>query len=334
MRRLIWILVILSILWCAWWALFGFGLKTGLETWFQDRRDTGWQAEYSRLELNGFPGRVRTDLTDVALADPSAGLAITLPTFSISAPTYWPGDVTIDFPNAPIQVATPQQKSEIDVQGGKADLRLHPGTALELEQLSLATSQWAISTKTGVLYGADDMTLSMVQSQSDPNKYAFVARAAGFSPGEIPRSKLRIPASWPVTFDKLELDGSITFSRPWDLDAIEDTRPQPRTIQLKLAEAAWADLRVFFATDLRVDADGVPTGTVNIQAENWQTMLDLAQEAGLVNPTMRQQAEKGLSQLARFSGDPNALDVQLNFKAGFMAVGIIPIGPAPRLVLR
>ncbi len=334
MRRLIWILLILSILWCAWWAVFGFGLKTGLETWFKDRRDAGWQAEYSTLELHGFPTRVRTNFTAIELADPLAGLAISLPTLGISAPTYWPGDVTVDLPNIPIQISTPQQKSEVTVQNGKADLRLHPGTALELEQLSLTTDVWLASSQIGALYGADGLTLSMIQSDDDPNRYSFVARAKGFKPGDIPRAKLRVPQSWPLTFETLELDGSITFSRPWDLDAIEKNRPQPRKIQLKLAEAAWSDLRVFFAADLLVDDQGVPSGTVNIQAENWQTILDLAQDAELINPTIRRQAEQALSLLARFSGDPNALDVQLNFRAGFLAVGIIPIGPAPRLILR
>jgi hypothetical protein len=174
----------------------------------------------------------------------------------------------------------------------------------------------------------------MIQSQDDPNRYEFVARASAFAPGDVPRAKLRIPDAWPLTFDRLELDASITFSRPWDLEAIEEKRPQPRHIQLKLAEAAWSDLRVFFAADMTVDAPGIPTGTVNIQAENWQTMLDLAASSGLINATMRDQAEQGLGQLAQLSGDPTALDVQLNFSSGYMAVGIIPIGPAPRLILR
>jgi hypothetical protein len=334
MHRLIWILLILSILWCAWWALFGFGLKIGLQTWFEDRRNFGWQAEYSSLDLRGFPIKVRADLTDIAVADPTAGIAITLPSLSIGAPTYWPGDVTVKLPNNPIGIATPQQKSEITVSNGTADLQLHPGTALELETLSLLTGAWATTTSAGRLYSADDLTLSMVQSEDDPNRYAFVARASAFRPGDVPRAKLRIPNDWPLTFQRLELDASITFSRPWDLEALEEKRPQPRLIKLKLAEAAWFDLRMFFAADLVVDAQGIPTGTVNIQAENWQTMLDLAENSGLLNTTMRTQAEQGLGQLARFSGDPTALDVQLNFRSGFVAVGIIPIGPAPRFILR
>jgi hypothetical protein len=85
---------------------------------------------------------------------------------------------------------------------------------------------------------------------------------------------------------------------------------------------------------LTIDEAGTPTGTINIQAENWQVMLDLAERSGALPSGFRQQAESGLSSLARFSGDPSALDVQMNLRGGFMFVGFIPVGPAPKITLR
>lgn len=334
MRRLIWILLILGILWCAWWALFAFGLKSGLESWFDQQRSNGWQAEHSTINMRGFPLRVRADMTDIALGDPVAGLALTLPSLRIGAPTYWPGDVQVDLPDTPILIATPNQKIQITVQTGHADLRLHPGSALELEQLSLRTGAWNTQSPAGALLSAENLTLAMTQNADDANTYQFSARADGLSPRAVPRAKLHLSADWPMRFETLDLDGIVTFSRPWDLAAIEGNRPQPRVIKLKLAEAAWHDMRLFFAADLVVDATGIPTGTLNIQAENWGTMLALAQSSGLLTPSIRAQVQQGLNQLAQLSGDPKALDVQLNFKSGYMAVGIIPIGPAPRLILR
>ena len=333
MRRLIWILVILSILWCAWWAVLGFGVKSGIKAWFQDRRDLGWQAEYSRLDLQGFPVKVQADVKDIALTDPATDLTITLPLLTISAPAYWLGDITVDLPDDTITITTPEREMQINVQNGRADLHLHPGTTLELEQLLFVSDLWSSTTPAGTLYSGDDLTLSVKQSTDTPSRYNVLAQTNGFSPGNVARAKLQLPDSWPQTFKQLALDGSVTFSQPWDLASLKDQHPQPHHIKVNRAEIAWSDLRIFLAADLVVNTEGVPDGTVNIRADNWQSALDLAQDAGLLTPAIYDQAQQVLAQLAQLSGDKDALDVQLNFKAGFMAVGIIPIGPAPRLIL-
>jgi hypothetical protein len=174
----------------------------------------------------------------------------------------------------------------------------------------------------------------MDQSPTNPQSYSFIAQATDLRPGSIPRDALRLPDDWPLTFETFTLDGEVRFDKPWDISAIETSRPQPRAIELKLAEAKWSDLRLFFAATLDIDEHGIPTGTINIQAENWETMLDLAERSGVLPSALREQAASGLGTLARFSGDPAALDVQMNLKGGFMFVGFIPIGPAPKLVLR
>ena len=334
MRRLISILLFFAILWCLWWTVFGFGLKSALDVWFEDRRADGWQADYATLELRGFPTRVRADMTDIVLADTGGGLVMNLPDLKIGAPTYWPGDVTLSLPNDPIMFITPQGRSTLQLSEGRADLELHPGPSLELKSISATVGEWTLASGTHSVLGASDLTLTMDQIETSPNTYTFVAQAADLSPGEVPRSTLRLPNDWPVTFDTFALNGDVTFDKPWDISALETQRPQPRMINLTLAEAAWSDLRLFFAAELSIDEDGTPNGTINIQAENWQVMLDLAERSGALPSALRQQAEAGLSTLARFSGDPSALDVQMNLRGGLMFVGFIPIGPAPKIVLR
>lgn len=334
MRRLIWIALFLAILWCAWWATFGWGLKSALDVWFEDRRSAGWQADYASLDLRGFPMHVRADLDDIILADTASGLVVTLPDLSIGAPTHWPGDVTLKFPNDPISFASPQGQSSLTLSDATAEMRLHPGPSLELEKISSVSNAWSVSSSVGSLVSARNLTLTMDQISTAPQSYRFVAEAADLRPGNIPRAALRIPEDWPLTFDTFTLDGEVSFDKPWDISAIESARPQPTSIKLKLAEAQWSDLRLFFAADLEVDAEGIPTGTINVQAENWEVMLDLAERSGLLPSALREQAASGLGTLARFSGDPTALDVQMNLKGGFMFVGFIPIGPAPKLILR
>jgi hypothetical protein len=334
MRRLIWVALFLAILWCAWWAVFGWGLKSALDVWFDDRRTDGWQADYATLELRGFPTRVQADMTDIVLADTASDLVMNLPALTIGAPTHWPGDVTLSLSDEPISFVSPQGRSTLQVLNAEADLQLHPGSSLELERISAVAGEWSLLSGTRSLLGANDLTLTMDQSDTSSTTYNFIAQANDLSPGEIPRTVLRLPADWPVTFDTFTMNGNVTFDKPWDISALETARPQPRVINLKLAEAAWSKLRLFFAAELTIDEAGTPTGTINIQAENWQVMLDLAERSGALPNALREQAEKGLSTLARFSGDPSALDVQMNLRGGFMFVGFIPIGPVPRIQLR
>ena len=334
MRRLLWIVLLVTVLWCAWWAIFGFSLQAALDTWFEDRRDVGWQADYVSLDLRGFPVRVDADITDIVLADPHAGVVVNLPALKIGAPAYWPGDLTLVLPTAAISFITSENWSTLEIAQGAADLKLHPGAALELEQISALTGPWSLNTNDQTALSADNLRLTMNQNETVSERYKISAEAAKLKPGDAPRAALRLPEDWPLTFDTFTLDADIIFDKPWDLSSIETTRPQPRQIKLKLAEAAWADLRLFFVADLEIDATGSPTGTINIQAENWQVMLDLAERSGVLSNSLRQQAESGLSTLARFSGDPSALDVQLNLRGGLMLVGFIPIGPAPKIILR
>ncbi|MDB9945491.1 DUF2125 domain-containing protein [Ascidiaceihabitans sp.] len=334
MRWLLWIILLVTVVWCAWWAILGFGMKTALDTWFEDRRTDGWQADYASLDLRGFPARVDADMTDIVLADTDGGVVINLPALQIGAPTYWPGDLTLVLPSDPISFVTAEGRSSLEFAQGAADLKLHPGAALELEQIAALTGPWSLNTNEQTVLSADNLRLTMDQNQTTPTRYKIDAEAANLRPGDAPRAALRLPDDWPLTFDTFTLDADIIFDKPWDISAVEAARPQPRQIKLKLAEAVWADLRLFFAADLEVDATGTPTGTLNIQAENWQVMLDLAERSGALSSSLRQQAESGLSTLARFSGDPNALDIQLNLRGGMMLIGFIPIGPAPKIVLR
>ena len=48
----------------------------------------------------------------------------------------------------------------------------------------------------------------------------------------------------------------MTFDKPWDRSAIEIARPQPREVDLRLAEAAWGGLRLMAAGRFTVDAEG------------------------------------------------------------------------------
>ncbi|WP_299043428.1 DUF2125 domain-containing protein [uncultured Tateyamaria sp.] len=332
MRKVMWIVAVAALAWCGWWWVASAGLRGAVITWFDARAAEGWQADLQEVAGGGFPLTLRAGLRDVALADPQAGLALRTQALDISAPAWWPGDVTVTLDDDPILIASPLGRSTLIMQDGAMVLNLHPGTALELEALGWTAGPWQVRDGDGVQAQAGDLTLTMVQT--DGAQYALTAEANAFSPGTAARRGLRLPDSFPDAFDSLQVQADITFDTPWDRRALDQRRPQPRIIKLRLAEAIWGDLQFNLSADLTVDAQGVPAGTVAIQAENWRTMLDLAENAGALPSQLRAQADTVLQALANASGGADTLDVDLAVRDGTLRLGFIPLLPAPRLILR
>ena len=120
--------------------------------------------------------------------------------------------------------------------------------------------------------------------------------------------------------------GTSTPSKP--------ARPQPRKINLRLAEARWGQLELQAAGEVTVDAAGIPEGEITIKARNWRDILKLAVETGAIPEGFAGSLEDGLSLMSQLAGNPKTLDIPLGLRGGRVLFGPVPIGPAPRLVLR
>ena len=332
MRRLIWIIALAGLGWCAWWWAASTGLHNGADRWLTDRRAEGWQAEVSDIAGGGFPLHLQAGLRDLALADPDTGLAVQMQRLDISAPAWWPGDVTVRLADSPMGLASPYGQSQLTMADGVMAMELRPGSALELDALGWTAGPWQVTDAAGVQASAQDLTLTM--TRTDGPTYAFVTKANQFSPGVATRRNLQLPDGFPSAFDSLQLRATVTFDRPWDRRALNDRRPQPRQIDVTLAEARWGALSLNLAADLTVDAAGTPEGTVSLQAENWQTMLDIAEATGTLPTRLRGQAEGILAAMARASGNDTTLDVTLTLRNGAVLLGFVPLAPAPRILLR
>ncbi|MEY8839893.1 DUF2125 domain-containing protein, partial [Cribrihabitans sp. XS_ASV171] len=217
--------------------------------------------------------------------------------------------------------------------GMSADLHLAPGVALELERMALTSGPWTLREEEEPLAEAERLVLEMVQTET-PETYRIAASADGFTPGTTLRQVLRPSSALPRSFETAQAEMTVTFDKPWDRSALEDRRPQPQRIDLRLAELHWGELRLFATGSLTVDEQGVPTGEIAIKAENWREMLAMAQASGALPPRAVEPAARVLGMLAGLGGNPAALDAQLNFRDGYVALGPIPLGPAPRIILR
>ncbi|MFK7836429.1 MAG: DUF2125 domain-containing protein [Sulfitobacter sp.] len=333
MRLLIKVCVVLAVLWCGWWWLAATIAERSVTGWFDARRTEGWQAKTRSVEVSGFPLRLGTTVSDIALADPDTGVAFDASALTLSVPAYWPGDVTLRLPEDTVRLATPDGTLTLKAQGAQADLRLHPGTALELEELSAVSGPWQANDLRGNLLSADDLRVAITQDASMPARYRFALDATTLTPGDVIRNALVLPNDWPLSFDAFVADITVLFDLPLDRTTLEDRRPQPRAVDLTEVDLIWGALRLNAKGGLQIAMDGTPDGNLNLRLENWRQILDLAEKAGFVDAGLRQQGELLLNALANMSGGPDTMDLTLAFRDGGMFLGPIYLRPAPKIML-
>ena len=115
---------------------------------------------------------------------------------------------------------------------------------------------------------------------------------------------------------------------------IEDERPQITRIALDDLSAKWGDATFRAAGLLDIDAAGIPEGDITIRAQEWRRILDMAVGSGALAQGFLPLIDSTLELMAGLSGSPDDLDATLSFRNGRVSFGPIPLGPAPRIILR
>lgn len=333
MKRLLFVIVAAFSIWAGYWYFGASAAKSGFAAWFEDRRQQGWQAEYSDLTVRGFPNRFDATFTTPILADPNTGWSWEAPFLQLFALSYRPNHVIAVWPNSQL-IATPNEKFDVSSSDMRASLVLGDGTDLPLIRSNVVVTDLALSAREAGGITRIASLRAAVQKKEDGNRYKVAVTADGFALS-LPLKSLLDPSDrLPNKLNALRADLSVAFDRSWDRTAIEHSRPQPRELHLSVAEAKWGELELLAAGKLNIDAQGVPSGTLNLKAKNWREIIAMGVASGAVSQNLAPRLEQGLSVLAQLSGNTKTLDLELTFSRGRVALGPIPLGPAPIIRLR
>ncbi len=332
MRRLLVLVLVAATLWAGYWFIGARGAETALKSWLSDRQADGWVAHSTDVSVQGFPSRFDATFTDIELADPDTGLAWSAPFFQILALSYKPNHVIAVWPHDQT-LATPQEKLTIHSDEMQASVVFRPKTDLELDRTAFSLDGFSIASDQGwsVSFPNARLATRALSQQTHSHEIGFEATQVHPSPDLV--AKLG-QTGLPEVFDALRLDAEVGFDAPWNRFAIEDRRPQPRQIKLRMLRAEWGKLELQAAGTLQVDDFGVPTGDISVRATNWREILAIAVATGAVPADLQSTLEQGLAVVAGLSGNSETLDVPLSFRRGRIQLGPVPIGPAPRLVIR
>lgn len=330
MTRLIVVLLVGALAWMIWWAVGKGAYEQGLAAWIEQRQADGWVADVGELKTAGFPNRFDTTLTDVRLADPETGIAWRVPRLQFLSLAYKPHQV-IAVVEGPHRFSTPLGGVDITHDDARASLFLKPETALGLDQAILILSGLTLDADAGWETRLASGRFAAESVAAATNAYRLGADISGLEPSRPLRRLLDPAGVLPDTVEALRLDATLTFDAPWDRFAIEDARPQPTRIELSDLSAQWGTATFKAVGEMDIDAEGFPTGDVTIRAVEWRKILDMAVASGVLPENAIGPLERGLELM---SGPRDTLDATITFRGGLARLGIIPIGPAPRIVIR
>lgn len=315
-----------------WWLMAARAQETALETWLQQRRDAGWQAE-ADISILGFPNRLDIKLTDIALADPSSGWAWSAPWLEIAQVIYDPTFFVANWP-AEQRLAAPGARAILRAEKMEGSLKAGTRTTLPLRRASFDIQKAALAADAGWTAGVDRLGLHVREAPEagPPNAYEFRADILRLRLPDFIRAQLDPAGALPPAIETATFDGRAAFDRPLDRFAIEGPKPGLTALSLSEAVAEWGALRLVVSGSMKADAEGYAEGEFDIAADNWREMLDAAVAAGAMSLAFAETLKTGLGFVARLSGDGDRLDVGLVFANGLTRIGPIPVGRAPRLL--
>lgn len=328
MKRLVAIALVLALAWSAHWLWKAQSQHAAIEGWFHARQAAGWQAEYSDLSVSGFPNRLDTTFTDVSLADTQRGLAWSTDLFQVLQLVYNDSHLILYWPQ-PQRIATPYGAVTLGAEDLRASLIMEDVAQMQPARFLAEGLNPTLDTEGG-LWSADKLRFAAEKDPASTANYHLFTRLDGLRapfPAEV-------QANLPDAMTALEVDLRVAFDAPWNSGALRGARPQITALKIEKAFADWGPLHLDAAGQLTLDQRGIPEGEITVRAVNWPQMLETAVDAGKITPKAAKQMMLVLDLVAQASGKTDELDATFTFKGGMVRLGVLPLGPAPQIVIR
>ena len=325
MRKLTFLVVILAALYGGYWFFGSRAIENSARQGLVDLQADGWDVRYSDLSTAGFPSRFDTTVTDLSLRSPDGLTGWNGPFVQVFALSYQPNKVIAALPqDFVLTVAGDDYAFTSDRLRASGAVRAN--SALALADITLEADQLAVSSaRLGQI--TLNRGLAALRAVRDmPNRYDTYLELNDLA-RETP---LLVRDRLPDRLERFVFDGAMTFDRPLDRHGFDGTGPEPalREVDLRNMALDVADMSLTASGQLTVDALGVPDGRITFRTAQWRQLIDYLVVAGVIEPGMRRTVTNVAQAMAAGGGE---LALPLSFQNGFMSIGPLPLGPAPRL---
>lgn len=333
MRVLLAIVVLAALGWSGFWFWNASMRERALAGWLEERRAAGWVAD-AEVRVTGFPNRVDAVVTNLDLANPAEGWSWTAPEFQILSQTWKPHHVIAVWPDHQV-IATPYDTITLTSSRMVGSAVFEPSLRLGLDHSTIELRDVAATGAAGWQAGLGEALLSVRKSPeagAAPFTYDVDFNAKALTPPAAWISGIERSGLLPAAIDGGHLAASLTFDRPWDRPAIEGEPPALRSMDISELRFNWGALDLSGAGTLGVDAEGFAEGRLDLSANNWRGMLDVAERSGAISQALASTLRAGIGLYASLSGNRgDSLKIPLDFENGQARLGPVPIGQAPML---
>lgn len=324
MRFLILVVTVLAGLYGGYWFIGRAAVANGATALVSDLQARGWDVSYAGMATMGFPSRFDTTVTDLAVTDPATGAGWQAPLFQVFALSYRPNRVIAVWPETQV-IALPGQDVTVTAADLRASAAVNASTDLALDAVTVEGEAIALASDLG-------WTAALVRG-------LFAFRAAGPGPADYDlfteATDLTLPAGLTARIDPygtmpgvvamLRIDSGLTLDRP--LDRHLTGQAALRGVNLREMQLNWGTVTLTGNGTLTIDEAGVPDGRITLGVRNWERLIALAVAAGVLDAGLAPTIGNVATALAA-GGD--TVSLPLSFQGGFMALGPLPLGPAPR----
>ena len=315
MIRMLTVLVGLAALaWSGWWVVGRNAALSGIEAGIVAAEAQGWTIAYDDLGVAGFPNRFDTTATDLSVATPE-GWGLTAPFLQVFALSYRPNHVIAVAPHE-MRVATPAGAAEIRSDDLRASAVTSPSrgeidrATVTAEALTLDGRGWTVGLSSGQV---------AVRQAGGPETYEIAAGLSDIRPGG-PAWEAMPPGPLPARIGAVRLDALVMLDGP----AIAGATPSFRSVDLRSLSMGWDGVRLDLSGPIRVDSDGLPSGSLTLRAEGWRDLLGMAVAAGFVTGVQEPLLAAGLGGLSQPDG---SVEIPVVLRGGVISLAGFPLGP-------
>jgi len=343
MRKLLFLMVALVVLWSGYWVVGSNAVRDGVNGFFADAATQGLVAENTGVTVAGFPNRFDLTVEGLHLADPEAAVGWTAPFVQVFAMTWKPWHIIAAFPPEQ-EVVLPDQLVTVGSEGLRASFRVKPAIDLPLAAVILESNRLTAGSTAGWTVGAGRSVTSIsadeeVSGAGDvPNTYVLSLEAADVTPDPDFMARVKAvtipdlpPSDLPETADRLAGNIFVTLSAPLDRHA-GDAKPYLTRVEVNQFTLVWGQLAASAKGLVEADDQGFAAGEITVEITNWDRLPAILVAAGVVKPEMAPTIARGMQALASQSPDLSVLSLTLKLAEGQMSFGPFPLGPAPRMV--
>ncbi len=328
MRKLAKFAISLAVLWSLYWAAGAFATGQGLHM-ADEQNVPGWQINLANTSTSGFPIRFATEVAQIDIRHDSSGWGLVAEGLTLDHPSYQPQRLTAVFPPL-FTVTTPYDRLQITSSQFEVAGQIRPLSNIELGLVRLNARELTVQSLYGTTIGAENLEATITNSDADARYQSNIMFEALGLPDHI--LNIADPErTLPTTLNELSSAAVLQIDRPLDRDVADGASARVTEIEIVDARLVWGDLYLTASGTLSIGADGLPTGNLDVYAENWREMVEIGVNIGLIPANMRGTWLTGLTVLSAMSGETTDITSVLSYANGQAFLGPIPIGPAPHL---